>query len=295
MVHSILDSITPDRIRRDGFPHAIVENALPEGYYEELASTFPPLDRVAGDGQLKNNAAYRMLALDAIDNPGIPQIWRDFVAYHTSREFYDRFCDVWGADIEALHADIEDNFGVPLRDFSVGIRRTGKEDNAENLTDDIMLDCQFSYNSPVRSLSSVRGPHLDSPYKMFAALLYFRHPDDASTGGDFQIYRLREGASFKPRPAKIHPRNVELICTVPYRANTLVLFINSPAAIHGVTPRSVTETPRRYMNFLGECFRGRSSEYFVAGGGPIPGLWPALRRIWKRTKPKPAVPARPAS
>lgn len=284
MVHTILDRITPDKICRDGFPHAVVENALPEDYYEELASVFPQLDSVAGAGGLKNNAAYRMPALDAIDNAEIPQIWRDFVAHHCSHEFYNRVCDVWGADIEAAHADLKDNFGVALRDFSVGIRHAGKEENPGNHSDDVMLDCQFSYNSPVRSESSVRGPHLDSPYKMFAALLYFRHPDDASTGGDFEIYKLKEGASIKPRPAKIHPRNVERVRTVPYRANTLVLFINSPAAIHGVTPRSVTQAPRRYMNFLGECYRGKSSEYFYAGDRPLPGFWPAMRRLSKRLK-----------
>ena len=289
MVHSILDRITPDKISRDGFPHAVVENALPKAYYEELASAFPRLNSVAGAGQLNNNAAYRMLALDVIDNAEIPQIWRDFVAYHCSREFYERFCDVWGADIEAAHADLKDNFGASLRDFSVGIRHAGKEENPENHSDDVMLDCQFSYNSPVRNESSVRGPHLDSPFKMFAALLYFRHPDDTSTGGDFEIYRLKEGASFKPRPAKIHPRYVERVRTVPYRANTLVFFINSPAAIHGVTTRSVTETPRRYMNFLGECYRGKSSEYFVAGNCPMPGFWPAMKRLWKRSKVRTAA------
>ena len=83
-------------------------------------------------------------------------------------------------------------------------------------------------------------------------------------------------------PAKIHPRYVERVRTVPYRANTLVLFSNSPAAIHGVTPRSVTQAPRRYMNFLGECYRGKSSEYFYAGDRPIPSFWPTMRRLSKR-------------
>ena len=57
---------------------------------------------------------------------------------------------------------------------------------------------------------------------------------------------------------------------MPYRANTLVLFSNSPAAIHGVTPRSVTQAPRRYMNFLGECYRGRADDFFVAVNPNLP-------------------------
>ena len=48
-----------------------------------------------------------------------------------------------------------------------------------------------SYNSPVRTPSTVRGPHLDSPFKLFAALLYFRAPEDDSSGGDLEF--VREG------------------------------------------------------------------------------------------------------
>ncbi len=286
MVHSILDRIDETNISREGFPHAVVEEALPPAYYEELAACFPAIETATGGAPLKNNRAYRMLALETMDNPDIPDVWREFVKYHCSSEFYARLCDLWGADIMRTHPTLEENFGAPLKELSVGIRHTGKEENTANLTHDVMLDCQFSYNSPVKSLSSVRGPHLDSPFKLFAALLYFRHPDDRSTGGDFDIYRLKEGRGMTPRPAKINPRNVELVRTVPYRANTLVLFINAPGAIHGVTQRSVTDIPRRYMNFLGECYRGKSGEFFVAGDVPISGFWPSMKRAWKRVKPK---------
>jgi hypothetical protein len=283
-MHSILDRITEANIKRDLFPHAVVENALPEDYYEELAACFPTLESVAGAEGIANNKAYRKLALQTLDDPEIPAIWRDFVAYHSSRAFLDRVCDVWGADIEATHPDLAENFGKPLSEFTVGIRHKGKEENAQNLTHDMMMDCQFSFNSPVTKETSVRGPHLDSPYKLFAALLYFRDPNDRSTGGDFTVYRLKEGDALKPRPAKINPRYVEPIYSVPYRANTLVFFINSPAAIHGVTPRTITDTSRRYMNFLGECYRGQSSEYFIAGNTPVPGFWPTMKRLWKRSK-----------
>ena len=44
------------------------------------------------------------------------------------------------------------------------------------------------------------------------------------------------------------------------------------------------------MNFLGECYRGKSGEYFVAGDHPMPGFWPSMKRLWKQVKPKPAAP-----
>jgi hypothetical protein len=63
VVNSILDWISEANIRRDGFPHVIIEGALPEAYYEELAACFPSLDYAAGAESLKNNQAYRKIAL----------------------------------------------------------------------------------------------------------------------------------------------------------------------------------------------------------------------------------------
>lgn len=284
MVYSIFERIGAAKVRRDLFPLAVVEDALPEAYYKELAGSFPAFGYVAGTGDTRSNQAYRRIALETAEDPAVPQIWRDFVAHHTSKDFFERFCAVWGADVAATHPDLAENFGKPLADFTVGPRHPGKAKAPENLAADIMLDCQFSYNSPVRRPSSVRGPHLDSPFKLFAALLYMRHPDDPSTGGDLDIYRLKPGCRPDPRPGKIHPKNVERLFTIPYRANTLVMWINSPAALHGVTPRSATAVPRRYMNFLGECYRGRDEDYFIAPAAAASGFWHAFKHFRRRFK-----------
>ena len=291
MAYSILDRVNPSDIRREGFPHVVVAGALPETYYQELADSFPSLGYVTDVGNAKNNQAYRKIALETAEDPAVPDIWREFIAHHCSPEFFAEVCEFWGADVAATHPRLAENFGKPLQDFTVGVRRPGKGQNPENLTHDVMLDCQISYNSPVRSLSTVRGPHLDSPFKLYAALLYFRHPDDPSTGGDLDIYRLREGRQPRPRPGKIDPHNVERVATVPYRANTLIMWINSPAALHGVTPRSVTEVPRRYMNFLGECYRGQSDDFFIASDAPVDGFWHRLKRFRRRFKRVPEVRA----
>jgi hypothetical protein len=234
----------------------MVENALPDDYYQELAASFPSLEFIAGPGSLDSNRAYRKAAPELLDRT------KDFLAYHCSQAFFDEFCDVWGEDIARLHPTLEENFGKPLREFSVGVRGSGKAEDPANKRHDLVLDCQVSVNSPVLEESSVRGPHLDSPRKLFNALLYFRHPDDASTGGDLEFYRLKRGRP-PDKWSAIDPDFVELACVVPYRANTLVMFINSPGALHGVSPRSVTPIARRYVDFLGECYGGRSAAFFT--------------------------------
>jgi hypothetical protein len=279
MVQSILARIRPEHIRRNGAAVAVLENALPDGYYESLAGSFPSLELIAGSGPLENNRAYRKAAPEMIGRPEIPAIWQDFLAYHSSKAFFDEFCDVWGADIAHRHPTLEENFGKPLRQFTVGVRGSGKTEDPQNVDHDLVLDCQVSVNSPVTEVSSVRGPHLDSPRKLFNALLYFRHPDDRSTGGDLEFYRLKPGC-LPDQPNAIDPDLVELAHVVPYRANTLVMFINSPGALHGVSRRSATPVPRRYVDFLGECYNGKSAAFFTPADRR-PGFWRGLIDRWR--------------
>jgi hypothetical protein len=40
--------------------------------------------------------------------------------------------------------------------------------------------------------------------------------------------------------------------TVQYAANAYACFVNSEQAVHAVSPRGVTNVPRRYINFIAE-------------------------------------------
>jgi hypothetical protein len=57
MVHSILDRIRESDIRRDGFPHAVIENALPEDCYEALSASHPSFAFVVGSETVTHSAA----------------------------------------------------------------------------------------------------------------------------------------------------------------------------------------------------------------------------------------------
>ena len=114
-----------------------------------------------------------------------------------------------------------------------------------------MLDCQFCVNSPVTKPSSVRTPHIDKEYKFFNALLYCRHPDDDADGGDLVLYKFKSKPGFSGAGRTAIPNRVEPVASVPYRPNTLVLFLNSLNSVHGVTPRPVNNHIRRYINITG--------------------------------------------
>ena len=273
------ERVGPSALRREPFPHLVIPDALPLETYAELEAAWPTLDQVAGPGPLDNNRLYKLAAPKVVDNPAIALPWRAFFSYHTSTDFLRRVAAVWAEELYLLHPDFHGVFGAPLQDLAARRRHPGKRHNPRNREGDIMLDCQFGMNSPVKQPSSVRGPHLDNPAKLFAGLLYFRAAGDDSSGGDLQLYRPQNAGYARRAGSRIDPDSVAVAASIPYAPNTLVMWLNSPLAIHGVSPRSVTANPRRYINLLGECYRPGLSFTDPAGLQP---WWRRLRHGWWR-------------
>jgi hypothetical protein len=125
---------------------------------------------------------------------------------------------------------------------------------------DLSIEFQFAINTPVQTASRVRARHVDNAKKLFSGLFYMREPDDDSVGGDLEICRWRATPEFKNAyvpghqisNTHVHDNQVDLVDTVEYRANMLVMFVNSPFAVHGVTMRQPTPHFRRYINFIAE-------------------------------------------
>lgn len=263
MVVSILNRADRAQIVAEPYPHVIIDGALPADYFAALEESYPSLDLVAGDKAIENNTLYLQSTRAVRDSTEIAKPWREFFAYHSSPAFFAEVRAFWGDWIDQVHPDLEENFGKALEDFSIGLRHPGQTKNPDNREADIMMDCQFGVNSPVTQVSSVREPHLDNPAKLFAALLYFRHDEDDSEGGDLELYRLK-GRFPKNRGRNIiEMKYIEKVKTVAYKANRMVMWLNSPYSIHGVSPRSVTPLTRRYVNFLGECYAGKKELYFI--------------------------------
>lgn len=277
MVCSLLSHANRARTSQRGLPYVVIDDALPEDYYAELVSAFPDESYIAGGTDFGTDKVHRRSARNVIGDEGLPAVWRDFFMYHTSQSFFDEVCAVWQDEIAQFHPKLELTLGKPLESFTVDRRFPGKANNPHNQASDIVLDCQFSINRSVEEENTVRGPHLDSPYKLFAGLFYMRTPTDTSTGGDLEFFRLKKGKYPRPKPGRIDPREVENVELIPYAANTLVMFLNSPLSIHGVTPRSVCPEPRRYINLLGECYKRVTNDFFTTPEPSAPYWYRRLR------------------
>ena len=258
---SILSNRARMTLYDDPYPHLVIENALDEAVFEQLQREYPD-PAVVRDGREQQDTWFDYPACKAVGNNRISPLWQAFLRYHTSAEFFKEVIDIFGNAIRATLPGIEQKAGKKLEQMTTAMRQPGAADNVDNYRSDVSLESQFYINYS-RQPRTVRGPHVDRPSELFAALLYFRHPDDDSQGSDLQVIRAREPEALYPDvhsikvdhlPMEVAFDKVEVTHTAPYKANTLVLFINTPKSLHAVSPRSATDVPRRHVNFTADLF-----------------------------------------
>lgn len=188
----------------------------------------------------------------------IPNIWTDFVEYHTSEDFYYRFRDVFELAIKKYYPDLLqmlDSMPSPL----VGTRFH------DNDSKPLSLDCQIGINTACLKEKSVIGPHVDDPVELYAGLLYFKRPNDIAKGGNLEICRWKKFARprFDPQiPQLAIESRIKRVTTIEYAPNTLILFLNTINSVHSVTPRSASTVSRRLVNILGEIYNIKEKGLF---------------------------------
>lgn len=268
---SVLWRASRDDLRWDPFPHIVVRDALPEGLCNALIEHFPPIERIAGRGRWASNRRFSLSARAALADQQLAPCWRDAIQQHTSQAFLDEVLALLGPAIRMRYPGFEARFGG-LETLRAGRRGVDGFDRC-----DVRLDAQICINTPVIGRpSSVRTGHVDRTDKLFSGLLYLRRKDDASEGGDLEFYRLRPGGERSFNQNYIDDRWIATASRVAYERNVLVLLLNGPWALHGVTPRSPTPVPRLFLNLLGEL----KAPLFDLRGSQLPlaGVRSAVRR-----------------
>ncbi|MFC5724215.1 hypothetical protein ACFP1Z_29065 [Streptomyces gamaensis] len=256
-ITSLLATVTRSDIRRDPFPHIVVRDALPRELYDALSTTMPTAEYIAEriGKPITSNERYNYMSELVLHDGTMAQVWKDFVTHHSSPAFYRQFLDLFEDDLLANLPTARERTG-PLREL-----RAGRRHRDTFATHDILLDCTAVINSAVTGRpSAYRGPHVDKPYKLFGGLFYMRLPEDDATGGDLVLYKYRTGAhTFHASASEygdsrfdIDPQYVEEVTTVPYEANTLVMYPINRFALHGVSVRGLTRHQRRFVALVGD-------------------------------------------
>jgi len=242
MINSILNNIVNNKekvsIKNKPFPYIIIDDALPKEYYEELDKSFPKYNKIINNLNYQPNFVYRYNALQSLNDREIPEIWREFIKYHTSYKFVLEVLKTFKESIQKYYPDVK----LPTME-DVGIRFSKKNN--------FNTDCQFVINTPTEKETSVIEPHLDNPKEFYAALFYMRNKDDDSSGGDLTSYSYKKDPIFYGK-SRIKENNVNLVDVINYKENRVVIFLNTLFSAHGVTKKSISPHYRKYINIIGE-------------------------------------------
>ena len=241
-MQSILSKATKDRIKLDPFPYVTIENALDDDLFRRLAETFPSVDVITGGDEL-HNAKAGLNALDLLENPAVAPVWREFAAHHSSHAFYEEVIALFGDIIDDHYPAISAENG-PLAQIPVK-RRIIAERKQGHRKDDVVLDCQIMADD-TSDARVCRGPHVDAPHEIYAGLIYFRHPDDSSEGGELCVVKAKDSGSVYPaedairvrhKPAELEDDDVEIVAKIPYKANTAIFFMSVTRDMSGLCTR----------------------------------------------------------
>ena len=240
VMQSVLSNRKNLRYSSKLYPYIIIDDSLPLDYYNKLNEEFPSFDKIIGNNEFKENCAYRYNTTNSLKDDQISDTWKEFIRDHTSYSFLKEFYEIFGDTIKKLYKIPEDK--LPNQK-NIGIRFDGNHY--------FNLDCQFVINTPTSGETSVIEPHLDNPVEFYAALLYMKDPKDNSTGGNLTTYSFKDKPSFYGK-SRVRENKVNLIEEIEYKENRLVMFLNTPFSIHGVSKRSKTVFYRKYINIIGE-------------------------------------------
>ena len=262
----VLADVERNDVILEPFPHVIIKNCLPLEEYNELAANYPREEWFDRGAIGSENARLNCSFYDVLDKyrDDLSPAWVHFLEQQSSNDFYRKLVDLFEPQVKTTFPKIEKIIGKDVRDFSVTLREPGGAFNNEY---DVFVDHNIGINTPSSKRSSVRGPHIDGLQKMFGGLMYFRSEDDNTKGGNLELYGWKNQREFQ-RYTEVLLGDVELFSEVEYEANTLVMWLNSPDAVHGVSARSHSKVNRRLVYFSGRVNPNKFRK------GLFPDYWP---------------------
>jgi len=226
------------------YPHFVIEDALPLDIYDQLEKEWPT-EQLLSTKPFDQGICYRLKADEMLKPKKVSNLWKEFTEYHTSMEFYKQMTKVFGD----LVPHIEDLTLSP-RGWDTGHDKIG-------------TDCQTVMHKPIDYSS--RTAHIDNPREIYAALLYMPYKEDRSTGGEFQIHETHDTISEvnKNGGREVKEKAGRIVKTIPYKANTLVVFCNnSTRCVHSVSARRDAVLHRRSVNIIAEFNRAAGRKMF---------------------------------
>ena len=195
-------------IHTDPFPHVVVDKWLPRDIYDTVIRALPPAVFFADRDQSRQ----RLIVPFGLAPDYSQRVWR-FVA-HT----------IVGGMLEQV---LTDKFLPVIREYVRSF--------CPDMPDDVDLSLHASNGRiMLRRPGYVITPHRDPKWGFLTCLVYLVRPGDNEAHGT-QLYRVK-GDEEAPsgKPFYVEDGRCELVKSVPFRANSMLVFLNSTGA-HGAS------------------------------------------------------------
>ena len=206
-------------LQQEPFPHIVVEPLLPRDVYGRILDAIPPAVFFAG---------------------GRDEHWAvpSGIAPMYSRLVWLFVANTLVGDI--LHRTLNAKFEAVIRDYVQSFVPALIKQTAITLHPS---DGRLMLRRPGYDLE----PHRDPKWAFVTALMYLARPDDNEEYGT-QLYRVSgDTEAIGGNVHYVERSRCELVRTVPFRANSMLVFLNSTGAHGAFIPRDAPAELERYL------------------------------------------------
>jgi hypothetical protein len=245
---SIFAGLDSSMVVRDPFPHIYVEGLLDDDLCRRLAEEIPPPDKYTRGRIFSDDEKFYRPGTELIADPDVSETWKRFISENIGVNAFLDFYRIFEEEIAREFPEVAVRLGK-TDSLRVGVRSPRTRDRIADNEYDVLMEAQHVYFMPVREGRTERGPHLKTPEKIFGSFLCLRRDEDDSTGGDFVLHSVAQGARLGARN-QIDPGDVSPARVIPRRRNVYIGFLNTRRAVTEMTPRSPSPHSSVYLNLL---------------------------------------------
>ena len=224
------------------YPFFLIDNFLKTDVYKKITEKFPTLQLFKNNGDINGNNVQIRIAFSNFSEE-LDLFWKEFGSYFLNDSFFYNYCEFFKDDIKNLYPAIYDR--IKKKNIKIGIQGIDDYSNC-----DVLLDFHIGINTPVKEVTSVRGPHLDNKKTIYTALCYLKDSDDDTDSGHFTVYQLKKLRIMSVGSSRsVNISDVKNYKEIKYKSNRLASFLNTKKSIHGVSQREVTKKVRKFFAF----------------------------------------------
>ncbi len=236
-------AISKATLELDPFPHLVVEKWLPIEVYKLMIDGLPPPVFFADREESRQRLGVPFRLAPEYSRRVWQLITRDVVGRIAGPALNEKFAPVVRVYLKSLSPAMQDEADLTL--------------TASN--GHIML----------RRPGYVINPHRDPKWGHLSCLVYLVRPGDNESYGT-QLYRVKEDAEAPfSTPFYVEPARCELVKSIPFSANTMLVFLNSAGA-HGASIPADAQPPtlERYLYQFRLGLEHASKKSFLDGMPP---------------------------